>query len=502
VIIGGLEASLRRFPYYDYWTDQVKRSILFDAKADLLVYGMAERAIVDVARRLDRGLPLRGIRGTAEIRPMSPSTHPQPLQGGEQEEEALQEGASSPSPGPHLGGVRGGSGQGITPDGICELPPYEELAAPTPEGKSAFNRMTREVLTPRAPGETPTFTQRHGNRWLVVNPPAPPLDTAELDALYALPFTRRPHPAYGSARIPAWDMIKDSITIHRGCYGGCSFCAIASHQGRAITSRSRASVLAEVAARAQAPDFHGTLTDLGGPTANMYGTACRRGWEKCRRPSCLVPAVCPNLDADHSALLGLLRAARAVPGVRHAFVGSGIRFDLALHPAARGYVRELVRHHVSGRLKIAPEHVSESVLRHMRKPAAGLHREFCRAFADEARAAGKPLQLVEYFISGHPGCTLADMVELALYLRRHGIEPEQVQDFYPAPLTAAAAMFYTGQDPFTGEEVHVARSDREKALQRALLLCHQPEFHAKAREALREAGRDDLIGRGPGCLVP
>jgi len=234
----------------------------------------------------------------------------------------------------------------------------------------------------------------------------------------------------------------------------------------------------------------------------MYGTSCRRGWEKCRRPSCLVPSVCPNLDADHGALVGLRRAARAVPGVRHAFVGSGIRFDLALHPDAGGYVRELVRHHVSGRLKIAPEHVSETVLRHMRKPAAALHREFCRAFGEEVRAADKPLPLVEYFISGHPGCTLADMVELALYLRRHGIEPEQVQDFYPAPLTVAAAMFHTGRDPFSGDEVYVARTDREKALQRALLLSHKPESHAKAREALREAGREDLIGRGPGCLVP
>jgi uncharacterized radical SAM protein YgiQ len=510
VIIGGLEASLRRFPYYDFWTDKVKRSLLFDSKADLLVYGMAERAIGEVAARLDRGKPLSGIPGTAEI-----GSQKSGVSGQNEEGESLRvQNAGLKS---EIADMKSQTGlpphkNSLTPDSsplpahrspsTARLFSFEEVSPNTPAGKAAFSRMTREIFDNLATDNPAVLVQPHGDRLLVVHPPSAPLTTTELDALYALPFTRRPHPSYGKARIAAYDMIRDSITTHRGCYGSCSFCAIAAHQGKAIASRSQAGVLNEIRRHAADPDFHGTISDLGGPTANMYGTACRRGGKNCRRPSCLMPELCPNLATDATPQIELWRAARRVPGVKHVFVTSGIRFDLALAQAASGYIVELARHHVCGRLKIAPEHVAENVLRLMRKPSADAGRRFVQRFLEASRAEGKPQQAVEYFISGHPGCTLEDMIELALYLKRERIRPEQVQDFYPAPLTLAAAMFYTGEDPLTGAKVYVARTDNEKAMQRALLLCHDPQFHRKVREALRAAGRDDLIGRGPHCLVP
>lgn len=461
VVLGGIEASLRRFPYYDYWTDKVKRSILFDAKADLLAFGMAERAMAEIALRLREGRTLGNIPGCAEIRY-------------------------------NLDGL----------DGLLELPAFAEVAAPGEEGKRAFAGMAREIYLHTDARETVVLAQRHGDRWLLVQPPAAPLTTEEIDALYALPFTRRPHPAYGAARIPAYEMIKDSITTHRGCYSGCSFCAIGAHQGTVISSRSEENILAEVRLLARGPDFHGTVSDLGGPTANMYRTGCSRDHARCTNKSCLYPTICPQLNTDHAPLIRLLRAARQVEGVKHVFVSSGIRFDLALCDNSGRYIAELARHHVCGRLKIAPEHISDRVLRAMRKPGWAVYRRFLEAFQRCSAQAGNKQQILGYFISGHPGCTLADMVELAEYLHRARITPEQVQDFYPTPLTLAAAMFYTGLDPLSNERIYVARSDREKALQRALLLCHNQAFHRKAREALREAGRPDLIGSGKGCLVP
>lgn len=465
VIIGGIEASLRRFPYYDYWTDRVKRSLLLDSKADLLVYGMAERSIAEVARRLDHGQSLSGIPGTAEI------TKPNQGDGG----------ASTGVPAPHR-----------------TLPSFEAVST---QG-DAFNEMTREVLINAACDHPATLVQAHGDRLLVVHAPMPPLTPAELDAVYALPFTRRPHPAYGTARITAYDMIKHSITTHRGCYGSCAFCAIATHQGKTITSRNRENILAEIRTLAAAPGFTGTISDLGGPTANMYGTYCRTHGAHCQRPGCLSPAICPNLETSASPQMELLRSARTMPGVKHVFINSGLRFDLALAQDSCGYIAALAAHHVSGRLKIAPEHISDAVLRVMRKPAVKDYHRFVKRFAEESKRAGKPHQIVEYFISGHPGCTLADMIALAMALKRAGIKPEQVQDFYPAPLTLAAAMFHTGRDALTGEPVYVARTDNEKAMQRALLLYHDPTHHRKAREALRTAGREELIGTGPKCLVP
>jgi len=461
VILGGVEASLRRFAYYDYWTDKVKRSLLIDAKADLIAFGMAERAIAEIMNCLREGRDCAGIAGTVEVRHT-------------------------------LDGL----------DPILELPTFDQVAEVTGEGKKAFSAMMRDIHLHMDPADPTILVQRHGDRWIVVHPPAVPLTTAELDAVYALPFTRVPHPRYGEAHIPAYAMIKDSITTHRGCYAGCSFCAIGAHQGTAISSRSRENILAEITALTQHPEFHGTVSDLGGPTANMYRTGCKKGRTRCAGKSCLYPHICPNLNTDHGPLLALMSAARKLRGVRHLFVASGIRVDLALSSGAHGYIAELARHHVSGRLKIAPEHITPRVLRAMRKPDSTLYHEFVQRFQACARNLRHPHQVVEYFISGHPGCTLRDMVDLALYLKQANITPEQVQDFYPAPLTLAAAMYYTGVDPLTGDRVTVARTDNEKAQQRALLLCHKPEFHRKAREALLAAGRADLIGNGPGCLVP
>ncbi len=461
VILGGLEGSLRRFAYYDYWTDRIRRSILLDTKADLLVYGMGERAIAEVARRLDAGLPLHNIRGTAEVcRSLDALSNP------------------------------------------VLLPAFEEVSAPPPEGHVAFLEMTRIIYRHLGPSDDRPLAQRHGARWAVIHPPALPLTTEEMDRLYNGPFTRAPHPSYGKQRIPAFEMIRDSVSTHRGCYGGCSFCAIAVHQGAVISSRSQDNILQEIRRMSRQPQFSGVITDLGGPTANMYRTGCRLGLARCHHRGCLYPDVCPNLLADHGPQLRLLAAAANIPGVRHVFVSSGIRHDLALSPGAKGYLDFLCRGHLSGRLKIAPEHVAAGPLRAMRKPDTTVRQKFLDRFQAACRKAGVTIPVVEYFISGHPGCTLSDMIELAQCLRAAGLKPDQVQDFYPAPLTPAAAMYYTGLDPFTGKPVYVPRSDREKALQRALLLCHQPAFHRKAREALREAGRQDLIGRGPHTLVP
>jgi uncharacterized radical SAM protein YgiQ len=460
VVLGGLEASLRRFAYYDYWTDQVRRSLLIDAKADVLVYGMGEDALAWLVARAREGRPLGGGPGMLTVVKTAAELH-NPLM----------------------------------------LPDYEAVSAKTPEGRRAFAEMTRLIYTHTDPYRGRVLVQRHAGRLVAGTPPAEPLTTVEMDLLYGLPFTNRPHPVYKGKRIPAFDMIRDSVTTHRGCYGECRFCAIAMHQGRSISSRSRAGLLESLRKLAADPDFHGTVSDLGGPSANMWGTRCGLGEEGCgRQGRCLFPETCANLKDDHAPLTALLKAARQVPGVKHVFVTSGIRFDLALHGGGDAYLDELAAHHVCGRLKIAPEHVSEKVLRHMGKPGAAVYREFMTRLRASASKAKQRLEVVEYFISGHPGCTLADMVELAVALKRAGVKPEQVQDYYPAPLTLSAAMFYSGLDPMSGEAVYTARSDREKLLQRALLLCHLPDYRDKAEEALREAGRTDLIGRGPDAL--
>jgi len=477
LVIGGVEASLRRLAYYDYWTDTVKRPVILDAKADILVFGQGEAPLTALVQALRNPLTPDSLRSSR------PSPH-----GGE-------------------GNLDGIAGTAVVRRDIAgipcvlELPPWEGVSPLTAAGREQFARMFREYHVNGGPGGRPV-AQKHGSRWVVVYPPGPPLTTAQLDEVYALPFTRRPHPSYGAARIPAYDMIKDSVTTHRGCYGRCAFCALSSHQGVAISSRSQANILREVEALAASPGFCGTISDLGGPTANMYGTFCKRGRAGCPNRNCLVPALCPHLNTDHAALLELMARARRVKGVKHVFIQSGIRFDLALSPGAHDYIEQLARHHVSGRLKIAPEHTSPDVLRHMQKCDVALYKEFLRRYAKASAAAGKDQYTVQYFISGHPGCTLEHMVELALFLKDQQISPEQVQDFYPAPLTLGMAMWHCGVNPLSGEPVYCAKTAREKRLQRALFFFRNPEYWPDVREALRECGREDLIGQGPQCLVP
>lgn len=452
VVIGGIEASLRTFAYYDYWTDKVRRSIVADAKAGILVYGMAELAIAEFAAKLESVSTADQIRGTATL-----------------------------------------VTEKDIPADACHLPSYAEVSDPSPDGKKAFSRMTAMIHSERLRTEARTIMQEHDQRWLQVNPPQPPLTTQDMDIIYALPFTRKPHPAYGSRKIPAYTMIKDSVTTHRGCCANCSFCAISTHQGVAISSRSQNSIISELTAIAADPGFKGTISDLGGPTANMYGFFCKAGRNGCPDRNCIYPAICPNLHTDHGALMALMRAARKVKGINNVFVSSGIRFDLALECGGDPYIMELAGHHTGGLLKIAPEHISEGVLRHMRKPDPSKYRSFVQSFLKASRNAGKNQAVVEYFVSGHPGCTLDDMVELAIYLRKRNITPSQVQDFYPAPMTLAASMYYTGFDPLTGEKVYSAKTDAEKSLQRSILLSHEPEFRRKAEAGLLKAGRKDLI---------
>ena len=416
VVLGGIEASLRRVAHYDYWEDKLRPSILLDAKADLLVYGMGERAVREVARRLDAAAgsgtaaDLSAILGTARLL-----------------------GARAAADLPLAGAV--------------VLPSWEELGT----DKARILDATRLVEAEQSPLCGRRLVQFHGSRAVVVEPPAPPLDEAELDALYELPFTRLPHPSH-TAPIPAFTMIRDSVTIVRGCAGGCSFCGLGLHQGKFIASRSEASILRELGRLAAAPGFHGTVTDLGGPSANLYG--CRNGVEDacraCRRPSCLVPTICRHFKIAEEPAVGVLRSARRVPGVKHVFVQSGIRMDVALRTPA--YLRELVRHHVSGHLKVAPEHLDPSVLRRMRKPA-GVFEPFLAAFRRESAAAGKEQYLVPYFISSFPGCTQEQMRAVENYLQSTRWNLQQVQDFIPLPMTPAAAMYVTGIDYETGEPI-------------------------------------------------
>jgi uncharacterized radical SAM protein YgiQ len=453
VVIGGIEASLRRFAHYDYWDDKVRRSILFDSKADVLVFGMGERPLLELADRMRDGETLASItdiRGTAF--------------------------ASA-----HL------------PAGSSLLPSCEEVQG----DRLAYAKAFRLVSERHTSQDSIVLAQRHGSRFLVCNPPAMPLTTAELDAVYSLPFTRLPHYSY-SEPIPAWEQIKASVTTHRGCYGGCAFCAITLHQGRTIQSRSIDSITAEVEAMAKTSWFRGVISDLGGPTANMYGTGCGApdGGASCKRHSCLHPSLCQRLQVNDRAGAELLSAVRKLPAVRHVTVTSGIRYDLLARQPA--YFRELVAHHVGGLLKVAPEHCCEKVLQVMRKPAPALFEEFLVQFRDECARLGKRYGIVPYLMSGHPGTTLSDMVDLGLFLRRNRLRVEQVQQFTPTPGTLATAMYHAMIDPLTGGSVYIARSDREKQQQKALLLAHLSEERNKVMAALaacgREADAEKLLG--------
>ena len=459
VIIGGIEASLRRFAHYDFWEDKVRRSIIFDAKADLLIYGMAERPLLEVVQRLSQGdqiHAIRTVRGTCRIAAKSESS----------------EYASS--------GDR---------EDLLEIPSYEDATSDKSLFAEAFRLSSRE----QNPGSARIIVQRHGDRLLICRPPALPLSEGEMDAIYALPFEKAPHPSYREA-IPAWEQIKTSITSHRGCFGGCSFCAIAMHQGRTIQSRSEGSIVAEVRELVDKTWFRGSISDVGGPTANMYGLSCGNPEvnARCRRASCLFPVACKHLASNDKRAVGVLRKVRAVEGVKHVAVSSGVRYDLMERQQA--YFQELVGHHVSGLLKVAPEHFVEHVTTLMHKPGRKAFESFLKRFREESERIGKRQQIVPYLISGHPGCTLADMLELTLALKELGFRVEQVQDFTPTPGSLSTCMYHTGIDPENGKAVHVPRSDREKGLQKALLLWHQPAERTKVLEALRELGREDLTG--------
>jgi uncharacterized radical SAM protein YgiQ len=473
VIAGGVEASLRRLAHYDYWSDTVRRSILLDSKADLLAYGMGEAVIVEIARRLAAGesvRDLRDMRGVAYVLGASETPPPQEL----------------------------AARLGLPAGQVEVLPTFEQVR----DDKLAFVEATRVIHINTNPHNAKVLVQYHDRQAVVVNPPALPLSEEQMDGVYDLPYTRQAHPSY-TEPIPAHEMIKDSVTIMRGCFGGCTFCSITAHQGRIIQSRSQESVLREVRQMATDPEFHGVVSDVGGPTANMYQMRCTRPEveAKCKRLSCVHPTICKLLGTDHGPLIELLRRARTEPGIRKVLVASGVRMDLAqLSPE---YLRELAEHHVGGHLKVAPEHTDPHVLQIMKKPTNDSFERFAREFRKASQAAGKPKQyLVPYYIASHPGSDLHAMIDLAVFLKRNGYRPDQVQDFIPAPFDIATALYYTGIDPFTKQQVYVAKGLRDRKMQRALMQFFKPENWFTVREALIQAGRQDLIGNGCDCLIP
>ena len=490
VVLGGIEASLRRVAHYDYWSEKIRRSIVLDAKADLLVFGNGERQIVEIAHRLAGREPpaqLIDIRGTAFARPA-----------------------------------------GWRPDGFAELDaraPAARLFAASLDARTTALRLPSCEAVTRSPllyahasrllhlesnpGNARPLVQRHGDRDVWLNPPALPLTTAELDTIYELPYSRRPHPSYDGQSVPAYEMIKSSVSIMRGCFGGCTFCSLTEHEGRIIQSRSEASIVRELeAVRDRTPGFSGVVSDLGGPTANMYRMACRvpEIEATCRRLSCVYPKICPNLGTDHAPLIGLYRRARQVRGIKKLTIGSGIRFDLAVKSPA--YVEELARHHVGGYLKIAPEHTEPGPLDRMQKPGVGSYEEFRALFERFSRQAGKEQYLIPYFMAAHPGTTDEDMVNLALWCKRNGFRPDQVQAFLPTPMALATAMYHSGYDPLARLDgsppasVASVKGTTRRRLQKAILRYHDPDNWPVLRQALVRMGRADLIGHGRSCLVP
>ncbi len=460
VIAGGVEASLRRLAHYDYWSDKVRKSILLDSKADLVVFGMGENPIVEIAERLAQGETVKDLRDMRGV--------------------AYTLGRTETAPNEHL-----------------ELPSFENVR----DDKMAFAEATKMIHNETNPYNAHGLKQAHGDQWIVVNPPQFPISKTSMDRIYDLPYTRQPHPSY-SEPIPAWGMIKDSVTIMRGCFGGCTFCSITAHQGRVIQSRSQTSIINEINQLAQDDSFKGVVSDIGGPTANMYEMRCSKPEVevRCRRQSCVHPKICKLLGTDHGPLIELMREAREVKGVRKVLVASGIRMDLAQRSPE--YMSELTRHHVGGLLKVAPEHADPEVLDNMKKPSIDEFREFSTKFKEESRRAGKKQHLVPYFIASHPGSNLNSMIQLAVFLKQNGYKPDQVQDFIPAPLDVATCMYYTGVDPFTKKPVYIAKSLRDRKMQRALMQFFKPENYFEVRNALLEANRKDLIGDGCDCLIP
>jgi uncharacterized radical SAM protein YgiQ len=487
IVLGGIEASLRRIAHYDYWSDKVRRSVLADAKADLLLYGNAERAVVEVAHRVAAGeapRDLADIRGTALFRRV-PETYTE-LDASDLD--SADEGARQ-APG----------------DVVIRLPACEQVQ----QDKEAYARASRVLHRESNPGNARPLVQRHGDRDLWLNPPPIPLTTQEMDAVYDLPYARAPHPSYGDAKIPAWDMIKFSVTIMRGCFGGCTFCSITEHEGRIIQNRSEGSILREIELiRDKTPGFTGVISDIGGPTANMYRMACKdpKIEAACRRPSCVFPDICPNMNTSHDELIRLYRKVREVKGIKKVMVASGVRYDLAVK--SPDYVKELVTHHVGGYLKIAPEHTERGPLDKMMKPGIGAYDRFKQMFDAAAKQAGKQYFLIPYFIAAHPGTTDQDMMNLALWLKKNRYRADQVQTFLPSPMAVATAMHHTGVSPLRGvrrgasEKVEAITGLRQRRLHKAFLRWHDPDNWPLLRDALKQMGRADLIGSRPDQLVP
>lgn len=466
IILGGIEASLRRLTHYDYWSGSLKRCILCDAPADMIIYGMGEKPTVELANRLDSGEHISTIRDIPQTVTLL-SRHDIP--------------------------------HGINSDTDIILHSHSECLKNKRSQAENFRHIEEESNKMHAR----RLLQQTDDKWVVVNPPYPPMTTEEIDASFDLPYTRLPHPKYKGKRIPAYEMIKFSVNIHRGCFGGCAFCTISAHQGKFISCRSKESILKEVRQIIGMPEFKGYLSDLGGPSANMYGMHGKdtKICEKCARPSCVHPRICPNLDTNHAPLLDIYHAVDALPGIKKSFIGSGVRYDLLLHRsnddatnrAAMQYTRELICRHVSGRLKVAPEHTSDSVLMLMRKPPFSQFQEFKRIFDRINREENLNQQIIPYFISSHPGCTEADMAELAVLTKQLDFHLEQVQDFTPTPMTVSTEAWYTGLHPYTLQPVFSAKTPAEKQAQRQFFFWYKPEERRKIEQTLRRIGRPDLI---------
>ena len=522
IVLGGIEASLRRIAHYDYWEDKVRRSILVDSHADMLLYGNAERAVVELAERLSRGEPIgemRDIRGSAFLRDDTPEgwweidstriDRPGKVDAivspyVNTQESACAEADSESEP-VDTNVLR------FVPEArknrsrtVIRLPSFEKVKS----DPVLYAHASRVLHLETNPGNARALVQAHGGRDLWLNPPPIPLTTPEMDYVFGLPFQRVPHPAYGDARIPAYEMIRFSVNIMRGCFGGCTFCSITEHEGRIIQNRSEASILEEIEKiRDTVPGFTGVISDLGGPTANMYRLACksREIEEACRRPSCVFPGICSNLNTDHSALTTLYRKARSLPGIKKVLVASGLRYDLAVEDPE--YVKELVTHHVGGYLKIAPEHTESGPLDKMMKPGIGSYERFKELFDRFSKEAGKEQYLIPYFIAAHPGTTDLDMVQLPLWLKENGFRADQVQAFYPSPMATATAMYHSGKNPlrkvgYKSDEVDIVKSPAQRRLHKALLRYHDPDNWPLIRQALKRMKLEQLIGSGPGKLVP
>ncbi len=530
LVIGGIEASLRRIAHYDYWSDKVRRSILPDSKADLLVYGNGERQVVEIAHRLAAGEPvntLTNIRGTAFMSKASPEgwieidsssidepgeiqPHKNPYEFNETPASCSEKANANASASDKIGdakviqflpSVKRRLDRART---VIRLPAYEQVKTDT----ALYAHAARILHLETNPGNARALVQRHGDRDLWLNPPPIPLTTKEFDGVFELTYTRLPHPSYQEARIPAYEMIRFSINIIRGCFGGCTFCSITEHEGRIIQDRSEASVLKEIETiRDTVPGFTGHISDLGGPTANMYRMHCRTPEieSACRLLSCVYPGICSNLKTDHTPLIQLYRKARELPGIKKIFVASGLRYDLAV--LSPEYVKELVTHHVGGYLKIAPEHIEEGPLSKMMKPGIGAYDRFKEMFDKYSLEAGKEQYLIPYFIAGHPGSTNEDMLNLAIWLKTNGFRLDQVQNFLPSPMALATAMYHSEKNPLRkirrdGENVLTAKGARQRRIQKAFLRYHDAENWPLLREALKELGRTDLIGNGKRHLIP